>query len=181
MTEVNDERIQSLEARLHALERRLALIAPTRAYVSPDSEVDETAQIDSSVKFHGIVNVGKYTKIKRDVEVSDSTIGSYSSISRGVTLRPRTTVGNRVLIGSFTLLMTGRHEIGSTSQRAGKLRIDAINIEDGSWIGSNVTILGGVTVGEGSVVGAGSLVTKDVPKNSVVAGVPAKIIREIEH
>ncbi|MNG32136.1 Virginiamycin A acetyltransferase [compost metagenome] len=53
-----------------------------------------------------------------------------------------------------------------------------ITIEDDCWIGSNVTILDGVTIGTGSVVAAGAVVTKDVPPYSVVGGVPAKIIKE---
>ncbi len=53
-------------------------------------------------------------------------------------------------------------------------------IEDNVWIGANVTIMPGVTIGRHSVVGAGSMVNKDVPPDTVVAGVPAKIIRKIE-
>lgn len=55
-----------------------------------------------------------------------------------------------------------------------------IHIKNGSWIGSGAIILGGVTIGEHSVVGAGSIVTKDVPSRSIVAGNPAKIIKYID-
>lgn len=48
------------------------------------------------------------------------------------------------------------------------------------WIGSNATILPGVNIGNGTVIGAGSVVTKDVPKNTVFAGIPAKLIKEIQ-
>lgn len=53
-----------------------------------------------------------------------------------------------------------------------------VTIEDNVWIGANVTILPGVVVGRGSVIAAGSVVTKSVPPNSLVAGVPAKVIKE---
>ena len=55
-----------------------------------------------------------------------------------------------------------------------------ITIEDNCWIASNVTICGGVTIGKNSVVAAGAVVTKDMPANSIIAGVPAKVIREID-
>jgi acetyltransferase-like isoleucine patch superfamily enzyme len=58
----------------------------------------------------------------------------------------------------------------------GESRI-GIRIEDGVWIGANATILDGCTVGEGSVVAAGAVVTRDVPPLSVVAGVPARVVR----
>ena len=54
-----------------------------------------------------------------------------------------------------------------------------ITINDNSWIASGVTILGGVTIGRNSVIGAGSVVTKDIPDNSIAIGVPAKVLREI--
>lgn len=52
-----------------------------------------------------------------------------------------------------------------------------IKIEDHVWIGTNVIILKGVTVGEGSIIAAGSVVTKDIPKNSLAAGIPARVIK----
>lgn len=180
MTSEYDLRIQRLEETVEALSKKLALAAPTRAYRSPTSEISELAEVAPSVRFHGTVKVGKYTRIKRDAEITESVIGEYSSISRGVTMRPQTYIGNRVLVGSFALLMTGTHEIGTSRQRAMKLKISPITVGDGAWIGSNATVLGGVTIGSGSIVGAGSLVTKDVPPNTIVAGIPAKIIRTLE-
>ena len=55
-----------------------------------------------------------------------------------------------------------------------------IHIEDKTWLGSNVTVLPGVRIGEGAIVAAGAVVTKDVPENTVVGGVPAKVIKKIE-
>ena len=55
-----------------------------------------------------------------------------------------------------------------------------IRIGNDVWIGANVTVVGGVTIGEGAIVAAGAVVTKDVPPRTVVAGVPAKVIKEIQ-
>ena len=55
-----------------------------------------------------------------------------------------------------------------------------ITIKDGCWICSSVTICGGVTIGENSVIAAGAVVTRDVPPNSLVAGVPARVVRQID-
>ena len=90
------------------------------------------------------------------------------------------TIGNRVSFGHQVFLMTNSHEIGSIERRAGDLTAEPIVIEDGAWLGARCTILPGVTVHEGAIVAAGSLVTKDVPANTVVAGVPAKVVRNLE-
>ena len=57
---------------------------------------------------------------------------------------------------------------------------EPIYIEDKAWLGSNVTILPGIRIGEGAIVAAGAVVTKDVPAGSVVGGVPAKVIKKID-
>lgn len=58
---------------------------------------------------------------------------------------------------------------------------DSIHIGDDVWIGGNVTILPGVNIGNNVVIGAGAVVTKDIPDNSLAIGVPAKVVREIEN
>ncbi|NTU65300.1 MAG: hypothetical protein HGB05_18340 [Chloroflexi bacterium] len=66
-----------------------------------------------------------------------------------------------------------------SDQRAGATFSAPVTIQDGTWLGARCIVLPGVTVGRGSVVGAGSVVTKDVPPNTLVGGVPAKVIRSI--
>lgn len=85
------------------------------------------------------------------------------------------TIGNNVFISeNFTLRDSDNHKIiGSKNPVSAP-----ISIEDNVWIGINVTILKGVTVGEGAVIAANSLVNKDVPPRSLVGGIPAKVLKE---
>jgi maltose O-acetyltransferase len=89
-------------------------------------------------------------------------------------------IGARCDIGHEVSFITGSHEIGAALRRAGKGTAGAIRVGDGCWIGARSVILGGVTVGAGSVVAAGSVVTADIPGNSFVAGVPAKLKRRLD-
>jgi maltose O-acetyltransferase len=89
-------------------------------------------------------------------------------------------IGCYVDIGFGCTLATGTHTIDTTFQDY-RPRIPAgpIVIENHVWLGANVTVLGGVRIGCGSVVAAGSVVTKDVPPNTLVGGVPAKVLKAI--
>ena len=87
-------------------------------------------------------------------------------------------IGNGVLIGHNVTLATLNHDERPSHRQ--NIYPKPIKIGDNVWIGSNATILQGVTIGDGAIIGANAVVTKDVPKNTVVAGVPAKIIRKIK-
>lgn len=89
-------------------------------------------------------------------------------------------LGDRVQLAYQVTLVTGGHEFGPRESRAGAHKPQPIMINDGAWIGARAMILPGVTVGAGAVVAAGALVTKDVAPDTVVAGVPAKLIRILE-
>jgi acetyltransferase-like isoleucine patch superfamily enzyme len=83
-----------------------------------------------------------------------------------------------VMIGPNVSLITSGHPLAPSQRRAGVIA-KPIAIERNVWIAAGATIIGGVTVGENSVVAAGSVVTKDVPPNTLVGGNPARVIRSI--
>lgn len=108
----------------------------------------------------------------------DSLIGEYSIIrgQGGVTL------GDRVFTSPFTQIIAVNHIFDDPERPFTEQGITAegIVIEDDCWLGAGAVITDGVRVGKGSVVAAGAVVTKDVPPHSVVAGVPAKVIKTID-
>ena len=89
------------------------------------------------------------------------------------------TIGDNVLLGPRVGLYTANHALDARERIMGGCYAHPIVIEDNVWIGAGVHIMGGVTIGRNSVIGAGSVVTKDVPENVIAAGVPCKVIREI--
>lgn len=86
-------------------------------------------------------------------------------------------VGDDCLIGHNVVLATLNHDIDPAHR--GDLAPAPIRIDRNVWLGANVTVLPGVTIGENVVVGAGSVVTKDIPVNSIAVGSPARIVRTI--
>ena len=89
------------------------------------------------------------------------------------------TIGDECLIGHHTVIATLNHE--EQPERRGDLHPAPVIIGNQVWIGANATILPGVTIGDGAIVAAGAVVTKDVPANTVVGGVPARVIKQIDN
>lgn len=88
-------------------------------------------------------------------------------------------IGDGVMIAPGVCITCAGHSIDS-EQRINGVRVSApIVIEDKVWIGANAVVIGGVTIGEGSVIGAGSVVTRDIPAGVVATGSPCRVIREI--
>ena len=109
-------------------------------------------------------------------------VGTRSFIGTGCHLTvPDLTIGNFVLLASYVAVVGGDHRIdvpGTPMIDAGRADPQPVRIEDDAWIGHGVIILHGVTVGEGAIVAAGAVVTKDVPPYTIVAGCPARTLRE---
>lgn len=108
------------------------------------------------------------------------SVGERSFISTGVhlALHDKITIGNRVVINSNVQLLTGSHDVNDSSWRR---KDGPIIINDYAWIAQNAIILPGVTIGRGAVVGAGAVVSRDIPANGIVVGNPAKLIDKIRN
>lgn len=114
------------------------------------------------------INFGRFTVIGKDVFINHAC--SFLDMG-GITIE------DEVLIGPRVNLVTEQHPLDPSDRRA--LITKPILIKRNAWIGAGATILPGVTIGENAVVAAGAVVSKDVPDQVVVAGVPAKIIKSI--
>jgi maltose O-acetyltransferase len=135
------------------------------------------------------VRIGKGSGVLGPLEVTGPgdlrtlfSIGDHTYISGPlhVDLGAPVRIGNCVQLGHHVVLLTADHEMGPSTYRCGRLAAAPITIGNGVWIASCVTVLPGVSIGDGSVVGAGAVVTRDVAPNTFVAGVPARLVRELE-
>ena len=104
----------------------------------------------------------------------------YFNISCMIIDSNRVKIGDHVMFGPGVQIYTSAHELSAKSRNQGWEVTKPITIGDSVWIGGMAILLPGVKIGEKSVVGAGAVVTKDVPASVVVAGNPARIIREIK-
>ena len=87
-------------------------------------------------------------------------------------------IGDGALIGHGVVLATLNHDFAPENRST--LHPSAIKIGKNVWIGSNATVLPGVSIGDGAIVAAGAVVTRDIPAKTIAAGVPAKVIRKID-
>jgi len=125
----------------------------------------------------GPITFGKASRARQNVRIGAR---SYLNYHVFVDAGGPVTLGEGVSIGHHVVLITTDHVIGPAGFRAGTAKVAPITVGDGAWIAAGATILPGVTVGAGAVVAAGAVVTKDVPPNTLVGGIPAKIIRVLE-
>ena len=113
--------------------------------------------------------------------VGDIVIGDHTRIGIHCTVIGPVCIGNHVNLAQGITVTALNHNFADTNKRIDEQGISTqpVVIGDDVWIGANAVILPGVTVGSHSVVAAGAVVTKDVPENCVVGGVPAKIIKQL--
>jgi UDP-2-acetamido-3-amino-2,3-dideoxy-glucuronate N-acetyltransferase len=120
--------------------------------------------------------VGAFVEIQKNASIgARCKISSHTFICEGVTIEDEVFVGHGVMF--INDLDPRATAVGGRPQTEADWKVTPTRIRRGASLGSGAVIMGGVTVGEGALVGAGAVVTKDVPPNTVVAGVPARLMR----
>ena len=150
--------------------------------ISDDVKLGENVKLSKFINMYGC-SIGDNTKVGAFVEVQKNAhIGANCKISSHTFICEGVTIEDDVFIGHSVVFINDTYPRATTD---GKLQTEAdwtvekTLVKKGASIGSGSTILSKVTIGENAIVGAGSVVTKDVPPNTIVAGNPIRIIREI--
>jgi acetyltransferase-like isoleucine patch superfamily enzyme len=153
---------------------------PSYQCIAPDVKLGRNVRIYTFVNLYGCeigdeTKVGTFVEIQKGAKIGDRCkIGSHSFICEGVTIE------SGVFIGHGVTFINDRYP--RAINNAGQLQTDVdwncqtTLVKSGASIGSGATLLGGITVGENAIVGAGSVITKDVPPNTTVAGNPARVL-----
>jgi acetyltransferase-like isoleucine patch superfamily enzyme len=152
--------------------------------IADDVKLGENVRLSKFINLYGC-EVGDETKIGAFVEIQKNAIvGSRCKISSHTFICEGVVIEDNVFIGHGVMFINDSYPRATTLQ--GDLqseldwKVERTVIKKGASIGSGATILSNTNVGENAIVGAGSVVTKDVPPNSIVAGNPAKVLRFIE-
>jgi acetyltransferase-like isoleucine patch superfamily enzyme len=151
--------------------------------IAPDVKLGKGVNIYDFVNLYGC-EIGDNTQIGTFVEIQKgSRIGNNCKIQSHTFICEGVTIEDNVFIGHNVTFINDKFPCATTADGGLPRKADWICeltlVKRGASIGSSVTLLGGLTVGENAIVGAGSVVTKDVPANTIVAGNPARILREI--
>jgi acetyltransferase-like isoleucine patch superfamily enzyme len=152
--------------------------------IAPDVKLGRDVKLSKFINLYGC-EVGDETKIGAFVEIQkNATVGIRCKISSHTFICEGVTIEDNVFIGHGVMFINDSYPRATAAD--GKLQTEAdwtverTVVKKGASIGSGATILSNISIGENAIVGAGSVVTKDVPPYSVVAGNPAKLLRHIE-
>jgi len=151
--------------------------------IAPDVQIGEGVRIYDFVNLYGC-EIGDQSKIGAFVEIQrGARIGRRVKVSSHTFICEGVTIEDDVFIGHGVCFINDRYPRATTSdgrpQTAADWELIPTLVRQGASIGSGATILCGVTVGERAIVGAGAVVTHDVPPDTIVAGVPARVLRQI--
>jgi len=152
--------------------------------ISPDVVLGKNVVLNDFINLYGC-KIGDNTKIGPFVEVQkNATIGARCKISSHTFICEGVTIEDEVFVGHGVMFINDKYPKAATDtgtlQTEEDWEVVPTVIKKRASIGSNATLLCGITVGSGSIIGAGSVVINDVPDNIIVAGNPAKIIRKID-
>ena len=161
----------------------MRLLAPLYQHRGKHSVIHRSARMDTPP--YRIFSLGDYSVIESfaciNNAVGDVIIGDHTRIGLHNTIIGPVDIGSHVNLAQGITVSALNHNFSDTNKRIDEQGVSTtpVTIEDDVWIGANAVILPGVTIGEHCVVAAGAVVTKDVPPHSLVAGVPAKVIKKI--
>ena len=151
--------------------------------IAPDVKLGKDVKLAKFINLYGC-EIGDETKIGAFVEIQKNArvgrrckISSHTFICEGVTVEDHVFIGHGVMFinDSYPRATTADGEL----QSAGDWKVEQTVVKKGASIGSGATILSNVTIGERAIVGAGSVVTRDVPPDTIVAGNPARVLRAL--
>jgi len=151
--------------------------------ITPDVKFGENVKLSRFINLYGC-EIGDNTKIGAFVEIQkNAKVGKNCKISSHTFVCEGVTIEDQVFIGHGVVFINDSYPRAATSdgrlQTEADWKVETTLIKKGASIGSGATVLSGLAVGENAIVGAGSVVTKDVPANAIVAGNPARVLRMI--
>ena len=151
--------------------------------IAPDVKLGKDVRLSKFINLYGC-EIGDETKIGAFVEIQkNATVGRRCKISSHTFICEGVTIEDHVFIGHGVMFINDSYPRATTRtgelQTASDWKVETTLVKKGASIGSGATILSKVTIGEYAIVGAGSVVTHDVPAGAIVAGNPARVLRSI--
>jgi UDP-2-acetamido-3-amino-2,3-dideoxy-glucuronate N-acetyltransferase len=152
--------------------------------IAPDVKLGKDVRLSTFINLYGC-EVGDETKIGAFVEIQkNASVGRRCKISSHTFICEGVTIGDHVFVGHGVIFINDSYPRATTEsgelQTESDWRVEPTVVERGASIGSGATILANVTIGEYAIVGAGSVVTRDVPARTIVAGNPARVLRRVD-
>jgi len=152
--------------------------------ISPDVKLGKDVRLSKFINLYGC-EIGDETKIGAFVEIQkNATVGKRCKISSHTFVCEGVRIEDNVFVGHGVTFINDPYPRATTDsgqlQTEADWKVESTVVKKGASIGSGATILCNVTIGENAIVGAGSVVTRDVPANTIVAGNPAKVRRSID-
>jgi|SRR4051794_32662304 len=152
--------------------------------ISPNVKLGKDVRLSKFINLYGC-EIGDETKIGAFVEIQKgASVGKRCKISSHTFVCEGVTIEDNVFIGHGVTFINDSYPratiAGGQLQTEADWKVERTTVKRGASIGSGATILSKLSIGENAIVGAGSVVTKDVPANSIVAGNPARVLRNIE-